>query len=79
VRDRLPFDGHECALIYGSPNSNDPRRAIGCRLHGNWKIQDYALANYDVRAWLRLPSISSSIDPVVLWSDDVQKRLSHSE
>jgi hypothetical protein len=43
-----------------------------------WNIQDYALANYDVRAWLRLPSISSSIDPVVLWSDDVQKRLLHS-
>jgi hypothetical protein len=78
VRDRLPFDGHECALICGSPNSTDLRRAIGCRLHGNWKIQDYALANYDVRAWLRLPSISSSIDPVVLWSDDFQKRLLHS-
>jgi hypothetical protein len=78
VRDRLPFDGHEYALICGSPNSNDLRRAIGGRLHGNWEIQDYALANHDVRARLRLPSISSSIDPVVLWSDDVQKRLLHS-
>jgi hypothetical protein len=64
VRARLPFDGHECALICGSPNSNDLRRAIECRLDGNWNIQDYALANYDVRAWLRLPSISSSIDPL---------------
>lgn len=78
VRDRLPFDGHECALICGSPNSSDLRRAIGCRLHGNWEIQDCALANCDVRAWLRLPSISSPIDPVVLWSDDFQKRLLHS-
>ena len=78
VRDRLPFDGHECALICGSPNSSDLRRAIGSRLHGNWEIQDCALANYDVRAWLRLPSISSPIDPVVLWSDDFQKRLLHS-
>ena len=34
LRDRLPFDGHEYALIYGSPNSNDLRRTIGCRLHG---------------------------------------------
>ena len=78
VRDRLPFDGHECALICANPSSNDLRRAIGCRLHGNWEIQDYALANYDVRAWLRLPSISSSIDPVVLCRDDIQKRLLHS-
>jgi hypothetical protein len=78
VRDRLPFDGHECALICSGPNSNDLKRAIGCRLHGTWKIQDYALANYDVRAWLRLPSLSSPIDPVILWSHDIQKRLSHS-
>ena len=34
VRDRLPFDGHECALICRNLNSNDLRRAIGCRLHG---------------------------------------------
>ncbi len=40
VRDRLPFDGHECALICRNPKSNYLRRAIGCRLHGNWEIQD---------------------------------------
>ena len=37
VRDRLPFDGHECALICRNPNSNDLTRAIGCRLHGDWE------------------------------------------
>jgi hypothetical protein len=57
VRDRLPFDGHECALICSAPNSNELRRAIGCRLHGNWQIQDRALTTCDVRAWLKLPSI----------------------
>jgi hypothetical protein len=57
VRDRLPFDGHECALICSTPNSNELRRAIGCRLHGNWQIQDRALTTCDVRAWLKLPSI----------------------
>jgi hypothetical protein len=56
VRDRLPFDGHECALICRNPNSKDLKRAIGCRLHGNWEIQDRTLANCDVRAWLKLPS-----------------------
>ena len=30
VRDRLPFDGHEWALICRNPNSNDLKRAIGC-------------------------------------------------
>lgn len=63
VRDRLPFDGHEYALICLSPTPNDLRRALGCRLDGNWNMQNYALANYDVRARLRLPSISSFIDP----------------
>ena len=61
VRDRLPFDGHECALIYCDPKSNDLGRAIGCRLHGNWEIQGRALVNCDVRAWLKLPSIPSII------------------
>ncbi len=61
VRDRLPFDGHECALICSSPNSNDLRRAIGYRFHGNWKIQDCALVNCDVRAWLKLPSTPSNV------------------
>ena len=56
VRDRLPFSGHECALICRNPNSNDLTRAIGCRLNGDWKIQDSALANCDVRAWLKLPT-----------------------
>ena len=56
VRDRLPFDGHECALICRNPNSSELRRAIGFRLHGNWEIQDCALVNFDVRAWLKLPS-----------------------
>jgi hypothetical protein len=59
VRDRLPFDGHECALICHNPNSNDLRRAIGYRLRGNWEIQDHALMNFEVRAWLKLPSTPS--------------------
>jgi hypothetical protein len=61
VRDRLPFDGHECVLICRNPNSNELRRAIGCRLHGNWEIEDRALVNCDVRAWLKLPSTPSDI------------------
>ena len=61
VRDRLPFDGHECALICCAPNSNDLRRAIGCRLHGNWEIQDSALTTCDVRAWLKLPPTPSHL------------------
>jgi len=61
VRDRLPFDGHECALICRNLNSNDLRRAIGCRLHGNWEIQDFAPVNCDVRAWLKLPSTPANI------------------
>jgi hypothetical protein len=56
VRDRFPFDGHECALICCTPNSNELKRAIGCRLHGKWEIQDSALVMCDVRAWLKLPS-----------------------
>ena len=61
VRDRLPFNGHECVLICRNPNSNELRRAIGCRLHGNWEIEDCALVNCDVRAWLKLPSTPSDI------------------
>ncbi len=61
VRDRLPFDGHECALICRNSNSTDLRRAIGCRLHGNWEIQDYALVNCDVRALLKLPSTPPNV------------------
>jgi hypothetical protein len=55
VRDRFPLDGHECALSVVLPDSCELRRAIGCRLNGNWKIQDSALARCDVRAWLELP------------------------
>jgi hypothetical protein len=33
VRDRLPFDGHECALICRNPKSNYLTRAIGCLPH----------------------------------------------
>src|SRR5450432_3421739 len=54
VKDRLPFDGHECALIYRDPTSNNLRRTIGCRLHGNWEIENCAPGNWDVRAWLKL-------------------------
>jgi hypothetical protein len=61
VNERLPFDGHECALICRNQKSNDLRRAIGCRLHGNWEIQDHSLANCDVRAWLKLPSTPGNI------------------
>ena len=61
VRDRLPFDGNECALICRHPNSHELRRAIGGRLHGNWAIHDCALVNYDVRAWLKLPSTPSNM------------------
>src|SRR5438067_2380858 len=38
VRDRLPFDGHTCALLCRNPQSNELRRAIGCRLHGEWEL-----------------------------------------
>jgi hypothetical protein len=55
VKDRFPLDGHECALSVVSPDSCELRRAIGCRLNGNWKIQDSKLARCDVRAWLELP------------------------
>jgi hypothetical protein len=61
VRDRFPFDGHECALICRDPSSNDLRRAIGCRLQGDWEIQDTALVECDVRAWLKLPSTPSDL------------------
>ena len=61
VRDRLPFDGHECALIYRDPNSNGLKRAIGCRLHGNWELQDYEPVKCNVLAWLKLPSTPSDI------------------
>jgi hypothetical protein len=61
VRDRLPFDGNECALICRHLNSHELRRAIGYRLHGNWEIQDLALVNCDVRAWLKLPSTPSNM------------------
>jgi hypothetical protein len=54
VSDRLPFDGHECALICRDLNSSDLRRAIGCRLHGNWEIEDCALVKCVVLAWLKL-------------------------
>ena len=61
VRERLPFDGHECVLICRNPKSNRLIRAIGCRLHGNWEMQDGALENCDVRAWIKLPSTPSNI------------------
>jgi Protein of unknown function (DUF551) len=61
VRDRLPFDGHECALICRSRNSNDLSRTIGCRLHGNWEIQDQSMVSFEVRAWLKLPSTPGNI------------------
>ena len=61
VRDRLPFDGHECALICRNPKSNYLTRAIGGRLHGKWEIQDGSLMNCDVRAWLKLPSTPCNI------------------
>jgi hypothetical protein len=61
VRDRVPFDGHECALICRDQKSNDLRRAIGCRLHGIWEIEDRALVNCEVRAWLRLPLTPSNL------------------
>ena len=61
VRDRLPFDGHECALICRSRNSNDLRRTAGCRLLGNWEIQDQSMVNCEVRAWLKLPSTPGNI------------------
>ena len=61
VRDRLPFDGHECVLICRSRNSNNLRRTVGCRLHGNWEIQDQSMVNCEVRAWLKLPSTPGNI------------------
>ena len=61
VGDRLPFDGHECALICRDLNSNELRRAIGCRLHGNWEIEDCALVKCVVLAWLKLPLTPSNI------------------
>ena len=61
VRDRLPFDGHTCALLCRSLQSSELSRAIGCRLHGEWEIQDGALRNSDVRAWLKLPPTPPNI------------------
>ena len=61
VRDRLPFDGHECARFCRSRNSNDLRRTVGRRLHGNWEIQDQSMVNCEVRAWLKLPSTPGNI------------------
>jgi hypothetical protein len=61
VRDRLPFNGHECVLICRNPTSNELKRAIGYRLHGKWEIEDCALVNCDVRAWLKLPSTPSDV------------------
>jgi hypothetical protein len=61
VSDKLPFDGHECTLICRDLNSSELRRAIGCRLHGNWKIEDCALVKCVVLAWLKLPSTPSNI------------------
>jgi hypothetical protein len=52
-----------CALLCRNGQSNDLKGAIGCRLHGEWEIQDRALTNGDVRAWLKLPPIPSSILP----------------
>jgi len=59
VRDRLPFEGHECALICHNPKSNYLRIAIGCWPHGSWEIQDCAQVNCDVRAWFKVPSTPS--------------------
>ncbi len=61
VRDRLPFDGHDCVLICRNPKSNYLTRRIRCRLHGNREIQDHSLISCDVRAWLRLPPTPSNI------------------
>ena len=61
VRDRLPINGHTCALLCRNSLSNELRRAIGCRLHGEWEIQDRALMNSDVRAWLKLPPIPPNV------------------
>jgi hypothetical protein len=55
VRDRFPLDGHVCAFICCTLDSNELRRAIGNRLHGKWEIHDSALVTCDVRAWLELP------------------------
>ena len=38
VRDRLPFDGHECALICRSRNSNDLRK-------NGWMSASWELGN----------------------------------
>jgi hypothetical protein len=48
--------GEERQAICRNPKSSYLTRAIGCRLHGNWEIQDDSLVNCDVRAWLKLPS-----------------------
>jgi hypothetical protein len=42
-------------------NSSELKKAIGCRLHGNWEIDDCELVKCIVLAWLELPSIPSNI------------------
>jgi len=46
VRERLPFDGHECALICRNPNSNDLRRAIGCP--ASWKLGNAGMVHWRI-------------------------------
>ena len=53
--------GVSWALLCRNPKSNDLSSAIGCRLHGEWEIQDRALLNSDVRAWLKLPPTPPNI------------------
>jgi hypothetical protein len=36
VIDRLPFDGHTCALLCRNSKSNDLSRAIGCPASWRW-------------------------------------------
>ena len=40
---------------------NMKRMSYAGRLHGEWEIQDRALMNSDVRAWLKLPPTPPNI------------------
>jgi hypothetical protein len=72
VNERLPLDCSECVLLCHSSDTNKLTKSIGRRLHGHWKTQESAFANYEVLAWLKIPSIPSNIPWDPLWGDRTQ-------
>ena len=39
VRDRFPFDGHECVLICRNPSSHGLKERLGVGFMGNGKLR----------------------------------------